>query len=160
MDSPIHVTSPRGIDVPTVDTNKNTNWLENKASWLFYGILVVVSWLVISNFVDPGLAWTFVHIGHGVVTYYLLHWIKGSPIQDDQGKYDALTFWEQIDSGVQGTATRKFFLLVPVVLFLLASHASAYDRQPLGINLGVLVVLIVAKMSSMHRVRILGINKY
>lgn len=78
----------------------------------------------------------------------------------DQGKYDSLTFWEQIDSEVQGTGTRKFFMLVPVVLFLLASHGSEYDRQPLGINLGVLIVLLVAKSSSMHRVRIFGINKY
>ena len=103
---------------------------------------------------------TVVHIGHGLVTYYLFHWIKGSPIDGDQGKYDSLTFWEQIDSEVQGTSTRKFFMLVPVVLFLLASHGSAYDRQPLGINLGVLLVLLVAKLSSMHRVRIFGINKY
>ena len=143
-----------------VDTNLNTNWLENKASWLYYSLLVLASWLVVSNFVDPGMAWTVVHISHGLVTYYLFHWIKGSPIDGDQGKYDSLTFWEQIDSEVQGTGTRKFFMMVPVVLFFLASHGSAYDRQPLGVNLGVLVVLLVAKLSSMHRVRIFGINKY
>ena len=74
--------------MPKVATNKNTNWLDNKASWLFYVLLIVVSWLVISNWTDPGLAWTYVHIAHGVITYYLLHWNKGSPIQDDQGKYD------------------------------------------------------------------------
>ena len=157
----IRVASPRsGIVTTQVDLNKNTNWLENRASWLFYTLLVVASWLVTSNFVDPGMAWTVVHIAHGVVTYYLFHWIKGSPIEVDQGKYDSLTFWEQIDSEVQGTGTRKFFMLVPVVLFFLASHGSEYDRQPLGINLGVLVVLLVAKLSSMHRVRIFGINKY
>jgi hypothetical protein len=37
-----------------VDTNLNTNWLENKASWLFYTMLVVAGWLIVSNFVDPG----------------------------------------------------------------------------------------------------------
>ena len=187
----IRVTSPRsGVAYSAVDTNLNTNWLENKASWLFYTMLVVAGWLIVSNFVDPGMAWcvvsscflrspplasarathpfsrrpdarrTVVHICHGLVTYYLFHWIKGSPIDGDQGKYDSLTFWEQIDSEVQGTSTRKFFMLVPVVLFFLASHGSAYDRQPLGINLGVLIVLLVAKLSSMHRVRIFGINKY
>lgn len=59
---------------------------------------------------------------------------------------------------LQGTATRKFFTVVPVVLFLLASHGTDYARQPLGLNLLVVVVLTVAKMSSMHRVRIFGIN--
>lgn len=71
----------------------------------------------------------------------------------------SLTFWEQIDDGLQGTATRKFFTVVPVVLFLLASHGTDFRRQPLGLNLLVVVVLTVAKMSSMHRVRIFGINK-
>lgn len=37
---------------------------------------------------DPGLAWTAVNLGHGVITYFLLHWNKGSPIQSDQGKWD------------------------------------------------------------------------
>jgi uncharacterized membrane protein (DUF2068 family) len=71
-----------------------------------------------------------------------------------------MTFWEQIDDGVQFTATRKFFTVVPFALFLLASHSCDYARQPLGINLLVVVVLTVAKLSSMHRVRILGINRY
>ena len=170
--------------MPKVATNKNTNWLDNKASWLFYVLLIVVSWLIISNWTDPGLAWTYVHIAHGVITYYLLHWNKGSPIQDDQGKYDryvkivvgdcvaqsiicltvsfccSLTFWEQIDNGVQFTSTRKFFIAVPVALFLLASHTSDFRRQPLGVNFFVVVVLVVAKLSSMHKVRIMGINKY
>lgn len=150
----------KNVRVPKVATNKNTNWLDNKASWLFYLLLIVVSWLVVSNWTDPGLAWTYVHIAHGVITYYLLHWNKGSPIQDDQGKYDSLTFWEQIDNGVQFTSTRKFFIAVPVALFLLASHTSDFRRQPLGVNFFVVVVLVVAKLSSMHKVRIMGINKY
>lgn len=36
-----------------------------------------------------------------------------------------MTFWEQIDDGVQYTATRKFFTVVPVVLFLLVGARSS-----------------------------------
>jgi hypothetical protein len=82
------VTSPRGLSVPVVPSNKNTNWLDNKAAWLFYVLLIVALWLMVSNWTDPGLAWTYVHIVHGLISYYLLHWTKGSPISDDQGKYD------------------------------------------------------------------------
>ena len=71
-----------------------------------------------------------------------------------------MTFWEQIDDGVQFTATRKFFTIVPVVLFLLATNSSDFRRQPLGINLIVVVVLLISKLSSMHKVRIMGINRY
>jgi ORMDL family len=71
-----------------------------------------------------------------------------------------MTFWEQIDDGVQFTATRKFFTIIPVVLFLLASNSSDFSRQPLGVNLIVVLVLLISKLSSMHDVRILGINRY
>ncbi len=43
-----------------------------------------------------------------------------------QGKYDGMTFWEQLDDGVQNTNNRKFLMLVPVVLFLLATHGTDY----------------------------------
>ncbi|GAB4817888.1 hypothetical protein N2152v2_004934 [Parachlorella kessleri] len=144
------------MKVPACPTNLNTNWLNNRGVWVFYVGLILVSWLIISGWTDPGLAWTWVHVIHGLISYYLLHWTKGSPIQSDQGN---MTFWEQIDDGVQFTATRKFFTVIPVVLFLLASHGTDYRRQPLGLNLAVVVVLLVAKFSSMHRVRIFGINK-
>ncbi len=71
----------------------------------------------------------------------------------------SLTFWEQIDDGVQFTATRKFLTVIPVVLFLLALHGSEYQRQPLGINLLVVIIMVIAKTSTMHKVRILGINR-
>ena len=37
-----------------------------------------------------------------------------------------MTFWEQLDDGVQNTSNRKFLTLVPVVLFLLATHGTDY----------------------------------
>ncbi len=80
--------------------------------------------------------------------------------QSDQGKYDSQTFWEQMDDGVQFTSNRKFFTAVPVVLFLLASHTTDYRRQPMGLNLAVVLLLLLAKLPAFHRVRIFGINKY
>ena len=83
------VTSPRsGVRVAAVTTNKNTEWLAQKAAWAFYIILIMLAWMVTASWTDPGMAWTYVHLAHGVISYYLLHWNKGSPIQDDQGIYD------------------------------------------------------------------------
>lgn len=56
--------------------NKNTNWLSSRGAWAFYVGLILALWLLISLFVDPGLAWTWVHVIHGVVSFYLLHWVK------------------------------------------------------------------------------------
>ena len=50
------------------------------------------------------------------VTYHFFHWKKGTPFADDQGIYNALTWWEQIDNGKQLTRNRKFLTVVPVVL--------------------------------------------
>lgn len=141
-------------------TNKNVEWISYPGAWAFYVGLILMSWLIFSLFMRPGMAWTFAHLTHGVLTYLMLHHIKGSPVESDQGKYDDQTFWEQLDGGVQHTANRKFFTMVPVVLFLLATWGSDYRKQPLGLNLVVLVVLVLAKLPSFHRVRIMGINKY
>lgn len=143
-----------------VPVNKNTNWLDSPSAWTWYFSLILAMWLALSVVVGAGKAWTYVHLIHGVITFYLLHWNKGSPVQEDQGKWDALTFWEQLGDGVQGTLTRKIFSVVPVVLFLLATHGSDFRTQPLFLNLIVVIVLVVAKMPSMHKVRILGINRY
>ncbi|URD89110.1 ORM1-like protein, partial [Musa troglodytarum] len=50
------------------------------------------------------------------ITYHFFHWKKGTPFSDDQGIYNNLTWWEQIDNGKQLTRNRKFLTVVPVVL--------------------------------------------
>mmetsp|Transcript_5985 Transcript_5985/g.17135 ORF Transcript_5985/g.17135 Transcript_5985/m.17135 type:complete len:170 (-) Transcript_5985:514-1023(-) len=140
--------------------NKNTNWLSSPGSWAFYSGLIVFGWLLLSLFMDGGIAWTWIHIIHSIITFYVFHWMKGSPVDSDQGKYDKLTFWEQFDDGVQNTPTRKFFMAVPVVTFLLAIHGSDYRRQPLFLNLMAMVISVVSKFPALHKVRLFGINKY
>jgi hypothetical protein len=144
-----------------VNINKNVNWLNNPGMWTWYISLIVACWLIVAGVLDDGgLAWTFVHLIHGFATYYLLHWTKGSPCHEEQGKYEGQTFWEQIDNGSYATRNRKFLTAVPLVLFALATHGTQLQRQPLGLNLLVVVVLIVAKLPQLHGVRIFGINQY
>jgi hypothetical protein len=54
------------------------------------------------------------------ITYHFFHWKKGTPFADDQGMYNQLTWWEQIDNGKQLTRNRKFLVVVPVVLWVLS----------------------------------------
>jgi hypothetical protein len=51
------------------------------------------------------------------VTYHFFHWKKGTPFSEDQGIYNKLTWWEQIDNGKQLTRNRKFLTVVPVKMF-------------------------------------------
>ncbi|KAF3438698.1 hypothetical protein FNV43_RR21462 [Rhamnella rubrinervis] len=52
----------------------------------------------------------------GLVTFHFFPWKEGTPFGDDQGIYNKLTWWEQIDSGKQLARTRKFLTVVPLVL--------------------------------------------
>ena len=146
---------------PAAHINRNAEWVSTAGGWAFILVLIALGWLAAAALLgDPGVAWTVVHLAHGALTYYLFHWMKGSPVAADQGKYDGLTFWEQLDDGVQNTATRKFLLFLPALTFALASHGSDYSAQPLGLNLVVLLVLLVAKLPAMHTVRLFGINRW
>ncbi|WOL18148.1 hypothetical protein Cni_G26941 [Canna indica] len=92
------------------------------------------------------------------VTYYFFHWKKGTPFAEDQGIYNNLTWWEQIDNGKQLTRNRKFLAVVPVVLYLIASHTTDYQHPMLFLNTLAVAILVVAKFPNMHKVRIFGIN--
>uniref|UniRef100_A0A7N0VAV7 Uncharacterized protein n=1 Tax=Kalanchoe fedtschenkoi TaxID=63787 RepID=A0A7N0VAV7_KALFE len=81
---------------------------------------------------SPGMAWTVVHLSH----------FLGTPFAEDQGMYNTLTWWEQIDNGK----------------YLIASHTTDYQHPMLFFNTLAVLVLVVAKFPNMHKVRIFGIN--
>eukprot|EP00619_Florenciella_sp_RCC1007_P010213 CAMPEP_0205908238 /NCGR_PEP_ID=MMETSP1325-20131115/3072_1 /ASSEMBLY_ACC=CAM_ASM_000708 /TAXON_ID=236786 /ORGANISM="Florenciella sp., Strain RCC1007" /LENGTH=118 /DNA_ID=CAMNT_0053274409 /DNA_START=30 /DNA_END=386 /DNA_ORIENTATION=- len=95
---------------------------------------------------------------HFVLTFSALHWIKGSPDFYDQGTFNGLTAWEQLDGGEHYTFTKKFLMLVPTVLTLLTLYNAEYSRDALMINIPLWLLLMIAKMPSMHRVRVLRVN--
>lgn len=63
-----------------------------------------------------------------------------------------------MDNGKQLTRNRKFLTVVPVVLYLIASHTTDYQNPMLFPNTLAVIVLVVAKFPNMHKVRIFGIN--
>lgn len=92
------------------------------------------------------------------ITFIIFHWIKGSPDDNNQGEFNALTLYEQIDAGVPWTLTKKFMMLVPTIVTWIACHEANYKPIYIMVNCGLFVILIIAKMPQMHRVRIFGIN--
>ncbi|GJN07543.1 hypothetical protein PR202_ga25383 [Eleusine coracana subsp. coracana] len=106
-----------------------------------------------------GIQLTYYKTFYFQITYHFFHWKKGTPFAaDDQGIYNRLTWWEQIDNGQQLTRNRKFLTVVPVVLYLMASHLTDYKQPMLFLNTVAVLVLVVAKLPNMHKVRIFGIN--
>ncbi|KAJ8768468.1 hypothetical protein K2173_021621 [Erythroxylum novogranatense] len=146
--------------VPTIDLNRNTEWFTYPGVWTTYIIILFTYWLIVLSLFgcSSGMAWTVVNLSHFCVTYQFFHWKKGTPFGEDQGIYSRLTWWEQIDNGKQLTRNRKFLTVVPVVLYLITSHATDYEDPMLFFNTLAVFVLVVAKFPHMHKVRILGIN--
>jgi len=92
------------------------------------------------------------------VTFIMLHWIKGCPDDSTQGEYNGLTLYEQIDAGVPWTSSKKFLILVPTLLCLVACFTADYKPFYIVVNCGIMLICVVGKMPQMHRVRIFGIN--
>ncbi|GFP88201.1 orm1-like protein 1 [Phtheirospermum japonicum] len=127
---------------PPPDLNRNTEWFTYPGVWTTYILILFFSWLIVLSVSNctPGMAWTVVNICHFL------------------GIYNALTWWEQMDSGNQLTRNRKFLTVVPVVLYLIASHTTDYQHPMLFFNTLAVLILVVAKFPNMHKVRIFGIN--
>nr|PNR50926.1 hypothetical protein PHYPA_010112 [Physcomitrium patens] len=128
--------------------------------WTTYVLIILFSWLAIVAVFrcEAGTAWTVINLVHFAATYRFFHWKKGTPFAEDQGDYGKLTWWEQVDDGRQLTRNRKFLTVVPVVLYLIASHTTDYRNPNLFLNTIAVCWLVIAKFPNMHRVRIFGIN--
>lgn len=145
---------------PGANPNMNVNWM-NPSFWLFYVALILLCrgalWLV--PLFPQEVAWTCIHVVLTGVQIYFFHWVKGTPFWGDSGAYDHLTFWEQIDGGVQYTSNRKVLTLVPVLVYLLACVETDWSDAALWVNTVCVLLAVLPKTGFMHRKRLGGINK-
>eukprot|EP00124_Ichthyophonus_hoferi_P000854 Ihof_evm7s36 gene=Ihof_evmTU7s36 len=96
--------------------NPNITVFEHPASYVIYILFIVMGRILAGSFSsDLSVIWTVVNTGHNIITYVIFHNLKGTPFDQDQGKYARLTYWEQLDYGEQYTVLRKFYTLVPIV---------------------------------------------
>jgi len=147
-------------------SNKNVNWIGPRFFVFYAAIMVVYEFLVrvflveSSHVLTTAQAWTVVHATHGIINFFVMHYITGTPGElQDQGEYNNLTWWEQLDDGTSWTNSRKALMLIPIVLFLITSHMTGYELSHLVINLAVLALVVIPKLPQLHRVRIVSIDE-
>lgn len=110
--------------------------------------------------ISTELSWTLANVLYLVGHFVSFHWITGTPFgESHQGELDGYTLWEQMDNGVQFTPSKKFLTAIPILTFLISTHYTHYDAALFLINLIPLIVVLIAKLPALHRVRIFGINK-
>ncbi|KAJ3185844.1 hypothetical protein HDU85_001213 [Gaertneriomyces sp. JEL0708] len=149
------------MEAPDSIINPNSHWVNLRGSWTTN--LVILLLIRCTMAIVPGISseasWTLTNLVYNASTFIMFHWVTGIPFSFNQNEYEGLTLWEQIDNGEQFTPTKKFLTALPIILFLLSTHYTHYDFPTFMINLASLITVLVAKLPSMHKVRIFGINK-
>ena len=99
-----------------------TNTIHNLGNFLLLH-MTKGDFCVTSNVLKHEMSLTFCYGGlfGSPLLIYLIIQILGTPwMPMDEGKARYLTQWEQLDHGMQFTATKKFLTVIPIVLFFLA----------------------------------------
>ncbi|KAA0184022.1 ORMDL sphingolipid biosynthesis regulator 2 [Fasciolopsis buskii] len=152
------------VGTATSVLNPTSEYFNSQGTWVTYILVIVIVHFVLLcvPFLSTAVVWTLTCSIHNVVMYLFLHWEKGSPYETlDQGEARVLTQWEQFDDGEQFSPTKKFLLVVPIVLFLLASFYTEYDPVHCVVNATSLIILaVLPKLPQFYRVRLFGINRW
>ncbi|CAG8461394.1 15103_t:CDS:2 [Funneliformis mosseae] len=137
--------------------NLNSNWVYDKGAWLVHIVLILCIKILFGSI--PGVpseaSWTFTNLTYMLGSFLLFHWVKGVPFDFNSGAYDGLTLWEQIDNGAQFTPAKKYLTAVPIGL----THYTHYDGITFLVNFILLIVVVIAKLPQLHKVRLFGINR-
>jgi len=91
-------------------------------------------------------SWTLTNISYMLGSYIMFHWVRGVPFEFNAGAYDNLNLWEQIDNGDQYTPTKKFLMIVPVLLFLISTHYTHYDLTYFMVNFLATLAVVIPKL--------------
>ena len=141
------------------EINKNVNWI-GKRFYVFYTFVILAgAFIVYFFFARPGIVTfyqgcTIVHVGHGLISFAMMHLFQGAPGElRDQGEYHDMSWWEQLEGGLPWTLHKKILMLVPLLLFLFVSHLTAYSGSHLLINASILALVMVPKLRAVHRHR-------
>ncbi|KAI8872533.1 Orm1 type endoplasmic reticulum protein [Ramicandelaber brevisporus] len=151
-----YVSSELSIPDSASGVNINASWVNSRGSWLVHIVLIVFAKIVFSSipFVSSEVSWTLTTLVYNIGQFIMFHTLTGTPFEVDQGEYADLNLWEQIDGGSEFTPTKKFLTATPIVLFLISTHYSHYDIVTFTISLSSLIVLMIAKLPTMHKVRV------
>lgn len=136
--------------------NLNANWVNTKGAWIIHVVIIAllkVFYDLIPT-VSQELSWTLTNLTYVIGSYIMFHYVTGVPFEFNAGAFDSLTMWEQIDDGDQYTPAKKFLLGVPVGLFLVSTHYSRYDLTMFVINCVACLAVVLPKLPSSHRLRI------
>ena len=137
-----------------IQDNMNANWVHFKGAWIIHIVIIMllkVLYELVPIFSNE-ISWTLTNVTYVIGSYIMFHQVKGTPFDFNNGAFDNLNMWEQIDNGAQFTPVKKFLLGVPIALFLISTHYSNYDLTLFVVNLIACLVVEIGRASCRERV--------
>eukprot|EP01147_Barroeca_monosierra_P010090 gene10090-2258_t len=133
-------------------TNPNETWVNHPGFIAMYLVLFIVShFALLSIPITTELAWTFTSVFHSLITFLCFHWMKGAPFETmDEGESLTMTQWEQIVKSPDMTQTKRFLIVFPVLVFLLATAYTHHDNLHFFFNFGFLALVMIPKIPNMQ----------
>lgn len=144
-------------------THPNREYLNFRGAWTVYCLIVgaIHLFFLSLEFLSTEWSWTLTVVAHSVITFFVFHVTKGVPWLTVFDETDSdKTVWEQLDDGLQLTPTRKFLIVVPIVLFFLDTFYTHHDNTHFLINVAALLGCLLPKLEIFFGVRLFNINKY
>lgn len=109
--------------------------------------------------ITSGQAWTITCLVHTVITFYLLHWVKGTPVQSIDSENLSMTQWEQSSTDGDFNYQRIFLTVMPIIGFCVAVEYNNHETQQFWVNMVIMLFAVVPKIVD-PGVRLFGINKF
>eukprot|EP00761_Pharyngomonas_kirbyi_P008339 gb/GECH01008350.1/.p1 GENE.gb/GECH01008350.1/~~gb/GECH01008350.1/.p1 ORF type:complete len:154 (+),score=18.70 gb/GECH01008350.1/:1-462(+) len=135
-------------DPSALDPNTNLEWVRHRSSWAVYAFVCFAYFTLFKVFgFSSELCITITNITHTAVSFTTFHVFRGTPLDEGQaqGKYDDLTFWEQLSQSANHLSAQKFFILVPVVIFFV-STVLVNDTLLFTLNAAASLLVLIPKL--------------
>lgn len=139
-----------------LNPNLNADWVHYKGAWIIHFVIILILKMFFNfiSLLDNNWKWTLTNLTYNIGSYIMFHQVKGIPFEFNNGAFDNLTMWEQIDDGDQYTPTKKFLMLVPIGLFLISTHYTNYNLNLFILNGVSCLCVVVPKLPISHRLRV------
>ncbi|KAL7009354.1 sphingolipid homeostasis protein orm1 [Cystobasidiomycetes sp. EMM_F5] len=128
-------------------SNLNADWVNAKGAWMIHVVLIVLGKILVDSIpsIEQDTSWTIVLQTYLIATYTMFHFVEGVPFESNNGVYDRLTMWEQIDEGAQYTPAKKVLTSLPIIL-----HPALFSLNIISL----VFFALIPKLPFLHRQRL------
>ncbi|KCZ78842.1 hypothetical protein H311_00119 [Anncaliia algerae PRA109] len=137
--------------------SQNIAWTTLKGSSIIHPLVTVSIATLFAMIFGWNLALQLSVISYNFITFFFLHWIIGDPFENENSCF---TFWEQMVEQIGRSNAMIFMLGYPFILFVVINWLVKWNDYLFFIGVFSLCIVIIPKLSFMHRKRLFGLRDF